>query len=98
MAVCFGVDSCVRVYFPQYLQKAGYATAFVGKWHMGSASDEPRPGFDRWVSFRGQGHYLPPGPNYTLNVDGKRVRQRGYVTDIEMRIELNKLAFYARKG
>lgn len=69
------------VYFPQYLQKAGYATAFVGKWHMGSASDEPRPGFDRWVSFRGQGHYLPPGPNYTLNVDGKRVRQKGYITD-----------------
>ena len=69
------------VYFPQYLQKAGYATAFMGKWHMGSASDEPRPGFDRWVSFRGQGHYLPPGPNYTLNVDGERVRQKGYITD-----------------
>ncbi|MCH8194246.1 MAG: sulfatase [Planctomycetes bacterium] len=69
------------VYFPQYLQKAGYATAFIGKWHMGSDSDEPRPGFDRWVSFRGQGHYLPPGPNYTLNVDGQRVPQKGYITD-----------------
>lgn len=69
------------IFFPQFLQKAGYATAFMGKWHMGGASDEPRPGFDRWVSFRGQGNYLPPGPNYTLNVDGKRVKQKGYITD-----------------
>lgn len=69
------------VYFPQYLQKAGYATAFLGKWHMGSDSDEPRPGFDHWVSFKGQGNYLPPNPNYTLNVDGRRVPQKGYITD-----------------
>jgi N-acetylglucosamine-6-sulfatase len=69
------------VYFPQYLQRAGYATAFVGKWHMGGESDAPRPGFDRWISFRGQGEYLPPNPNYTLNVDGRRVPQKGYITD-----------------
>ena len=68
------------LFFPQYLQKAGYATAYIGKWHMGGATDEPRPGFDHWVSFRGQGHYLPPNPNYTLNVDGKRVKQKGYIT------------------
>jgi len=68
------------VFFPQYLQKAGYATAFIGKWHMGGETDEPRPGFDHWVSFRGQGHYLPPDPDYTLNVDGRRVKQKGYIT------------------
>ena len=68
------------LFFPQYLQKAGYATAYIGKWHMGGATDEPRPGFDHWVSFRGQGNYLPPNPNYTLNVDGKRVKQKGYIT------------------
>lgn len=68
------------VYFPQYLQKAGYATAFIGKWHMGGESDEPQPGWDHWVSFRGQGEYFPPNPDYTLNVDGKRVRQKGYIT------------------
>ncbi len=69
------------LYFPQYLQKAGYATAFIGKWHMGSHTDEPRPGFDHWVSFKGQGVYLPPNPNYTLNVNGRRVKQKGYITD-----------------
>ncbi|MEC8330431.1 MAG: sulfatase-like hydrolase/transferase, partial [Verrucomicrobiota bacterium] len=35
-------------YFPEYLQKAGYATAFFGKWHMGDHSDDPQPGFDHW--------------------------------------------------
>ena len=69
------------LYFPQYLQKAGYATGFFGKWHMGGEGDQPQPGFDRWVSFRGQGEYLPPNPNYTLNVDGQRVPQKGYITD-----------------
>lgn len=68
------------LFFPQYLQQAGYETAYIGKWHMGGASDEPRPGFDHWVSFRGQGRYYP-GKNWTLNVNGKRVPQKGYVTD-----------------
>ncbi len=69
------------IFFPQYLQRAGYSTAYVGKWHMGGAHDDPRPGFDHWISFKGQGNYLPPGPNYTLNVNGKRVKQKGYITD-----------------
>ncbi len=69
------------IFFPQYLQNAGYETAFIGKWHMGGAHDDPRPGFDHWISFRGQGNYLPPGPRYTLNVNGERVKQKGYITD-----------------
>jgi N-acetylglucosamine-6-sulfatase len=67
------------VTFPQLLQKAGYNTAFVGKWHMGGSSDAPRPGFDHWVSFRGQGSYFPQGQK--LNVDGKLIRQQKYMTD-----------------
>ncbi|HPQ14791.1 MAG TPA: sulfatase [Bryobacteraceae bacterium] len=67
------------ILFPQYLQQAGYATAFVGKWHMGGESDDPQPGFDHWVSFRGQGTYLPSKNG--LNVNGKRVPQKGYITD-----------------
>lgn len=64
--------------FPQELQRAGYETAFIGKWHMGGDSDSPRPGFDRWVSFRGQGVYTDP----RLNVDGERVDRQGYTTDL----------------
>lgn len=66
------------VFFPQYLQQAGYATAYVGKWHMGEADDAPQPGFDHWVSFRGQGVYLNP----TLNVDGERRQYQGYTSDV----------------
>ena len=39
----------------------------------------PGPGFDRWVSFRGQGSYLPSRNG--LNVDGESVPQKGYITD-----------------
>jgi N-acetylglucosamine-6-sulfatase len=66
-------------FFSQHLQRAGYDTAFIGKWHMGGESDDPQPGFSHWVSFRGQGTYLP-GKN-GLNVNGKRVPQKGYITD-----------------
>jgi len=66
------------VFFPQYLQKAGYQTAFVGKWHMGHARDDPRPGFDHWVSFKGQGTYRDP----VLNVNGTRGTYKGYTADV----------------
>ena len=67
-------------FFPQYLQRAGYRTAFLGKWHMGEADadDAPRPGFDHWVSFRGQGVYNDP----VLNINGQRRQIRGYTTDV----------------
>jgi len=66
------------VFFPQHLQRAGYETAFIGKWHMGHDHDEPRKGFDHWVSFRGQGEYFNP----TLNVNGRRGKATGYTTDV----------------
>ena len=66
-------------FFPHYLQEAGYKTAFIGKWHMGNVGDDPQPGFDHWVSFKGQGSYLPSKNG--LNVDGKHVPQKGYITD-----------------
>ena len=68
------------VFFPQDLQAAGYQTAYIGKWHMGLHSDGKQPGFDYWVSFPGQGHYLPADGS-TINVDGNRVPQQGYITD-----------------
>ncbi len=64
--------------FPEVLQQNGYETAFIGKWHMGGESDEPRPGFDRWVSFRGQGVYYNP----VFNIDGERQEMKGYTSDL----------------
>lgn len=64
--------------FPQLLRAAGYRTAFVGKWHMNPDTDAPRPGFDYWVSFKGQGVYDNP----VLDVNGTEVARTGYVTDI----------------
>ncbi len=68
------------VYFPEYIQGIGYQTAFFGKWHMGSASDEPRRGFDHWESFKGQGEYYNP----TLNINGKQISYSDstYITDL----------------
>ncbi|NJM26049.1 MAG: sulfatase [Bacteroidia bacterium] len=67
-------------FFPQYLQKAGYQTAFMGKWHMGNTDDKRQKGFDHWVSFKGQGIYYNP----TLNIDGqeKTYGDSAYITDV----------------
>ena len=59
------------------LERAGYRTGFFGKWHMGN-DDSPRPGFTEWVAMRGQGEALDP----QFNVNGTRVRESGYVTDL----------------
>ncbi|WP_020469921.1 sulfatase family protein [Zavarzinella formosa] len=63
-----------QVTFPKLLQKAGYQTAVVGKWHLIS---DPT-GFDYWHILPGQGiYYNPP-----MIDNGKRVNHTGYTTDI----------------
>ena len=62
--------------FATLMQEAGYETAFIGKWHM-LRDATPRPGFDHWVSFVGQGEYY----RNTLNVDGAWELATNYITD-----------------
>ena len=71
------------------LQRLGYETAHIGKWHMGN-DGMPRPGYDLWVSYDGHGKLNDP----RLNHDGKYVQHHGYITDI-----MNELAvdFLQRK-
>ena len=55
-------------HWPGRLREQGYATAYIGKWHMGEDNDAPRPGFDWFVSHKGQGKYF--GTEW--NVNGER--------------------------
>ncbi len=63
-----------QVTMPKLLQKAGYQTAIVGKWHLVS---DPT-GFDNWEVLPGQGQYYNP----PIIVNGKTVKKPGYITDI----------------
>ena len=60
--------------FAKELQKAGYATAMIGKIHL----DGLPQGFDHSMVLPGQGHYY--NPDFIVN--GERKRFEGYVTDI----------------
>ncbi|MBI5693532.1 MAG: sulfatase [Verrucomicrobia bacterium] len=72
-----------QVTFPKLLQKAGYQTAVVGKWHLIS---DPT-GFDFWQVLPGQGiYYNPP-----MNRLGQTIRVDGYTTDIITDVSLEWL-------
>jgi arylsulfatase A-like enzyme len=60
--------------FPKLLQKEGYNTAIIGKWHLMS---DPT-GFDHWDILPGQGFYYNPD---FINSNG-RYKEEGYVTEI----------------
>jgi len=60
--------------FPKLLQKAGYQTAMIGKWHLGS---DPT-GFDYWDILPGQGNYYNPD---FITSEGRH-REQGYVTEL----------------
>src|SRR5262245_44954015 len=59
-----------QVTFPKLLQKAGYQTAIVGKWHLVS---DPT-GFDHWHILPGQGRYYNP----PMIREGKQAQPPGY--------------------
>ncbi len=74
--------------WPAALQSDGYKTAYIGKWHMGENNDDPRPGFDWFVSHKGQGKYF----DTEWNVNGqKRETPVGYYTHVVTDYALNWL-------
>lgn len=61
--------------FPKLLQKAGYETAVIGKWHLHTLPT----GFDHWEILPGQGDYYNPA---FIQMTGDTVKQNGYVTNL----------------
>jgi arylsulfatase A-like enzyme len=56
------------------MQAAGYQTAMIGKWHLGTMPT----GFDHWNILPGQGVYYDP---VFIDRDGKK-QHKGYCTDL----------------
>jgi choline-sulfatase len=66
---------------PELLKAAGYATGYMGKWHLGK---EPRfhptrRGLDTFMGFLGGGN-RPKDP--TLEIDGKTAKRQGWLVDM----------------
>ena len=73
-----------QVSFPKILQKIGYQSAMIGKWHLKS---QPT-GFDYWNVLPGQGDYY--NPRFINN--GSDTSYHGYVTDIITDLSLEWLS------
>lgn len=71
-----GIDS-TRTFFSELLQRVGYQTAMMGKWHL---LCRPK-GFDRYHVLNDQGTYFNP-VFMSETSDGKYIREEGYATDL----------------
>ncbi|MGI9427329.1 MAG: sulfatase family protein [Bythopirellula sp.] len=65
--------------FPKLLQGAGYQTAVIGKWHLGTAPQ----GYDYFEVLKGQGpYYNPPMRHGDAQGEHGTRKHTGYTTDI----------------
>lgn len=71
-----GIDS-TKTFFSELLQKAGYQTAVVGKWHM---QCEPK-GFDFYKILWDQGEYYNPEFR-SKDTAGKYIKEEGYASTL----------------
>ncbi len=67
---------------PKLLQKHGYQTAMIGKWHL---RGQPT-GFDYWNILPGQGNYINPD---FMEMNYEQKKYKGYVTDIITDLTIN---------
>ncbi|WP_406694130.1 sulfatase-like hydrolase/transferase [Singulisphaera sp. Ch08] len=69
------------ILWPELLKAQGYATALMGKWHLGTRPEfhPTRQGFDRFYGFLGGGNQ-PINPE--LEVEGKVQRVEGSLPDL----------------
>jgi len=70
----FPVDSVTHA---TLLRKAGYRTAYIGKWHMGNQKGL-RPGFDYSASFIAHGRYM----DCPFEINGESQPTTGWVDDV----------------
>lgn len=83
--------SLLEHFFAESFRAAGYATALVGKWHLGSTSPERLPqqrGFDHFYGFTGPAvdyythRFTGPGATLDWQRNGTTLTEEGYATDL----------------
>jgi arylsulfatase A-like enzyme len=91
---------------PAMLKKAGYGTALIGKWHLGSSPDylPAKCGYDHFWGLRGGGtdyftHKLSPKKEDPTDLwdDDKRIDPPGYLTDLLGDHAVKVIDDYAKK-
>jgi arylsulfatase A-like enzyme len=92
---------------PSILRKAGYRSALIGKWHLGSLPDfgPLQSGYDHFYGFRAgvldyftHKHGPPSSDTEDLWEDDVKIRQTGYLTDLLGDRAVDIINAYAKSG